>query len=79
MYTSTKYKKFTVAAEIELNKHILIYLSHRGIRNILLFDDKNLPTKLSSIDLYNLLEDKYEFKAHTIEYIKEHFNIEKEL
>lgn len=78
-YTSTKYENFTVAAELSPTNHILIYSTHRGDRNILIYDIKNLPIKIEEIILYHLLEDKYEYNSHTLDYIKEHFTVEREL
>ena len=75
-YTSTKYKNFTVAC-LNNNNTISIFSTIRGMDNILLYDEKNLPTKLSEQDLYFLLESKYENKRYTLDYIKQNFNIER--
>ena len=75
-YTSTKYKTFTVACQ-DRNNNISIFSTIRGINNILLYDEKNLPTKLSEHHIYCLLESKYENKRYTLEHIKEHFSLER--
>lgn len=75
-YTSTKYKTFTVACQ-DKNNNISIFSTIRGINNILLYDEKNLPTKINEVTLYRLLEDKYEHKLYTLEYIKENFTLER--